>query len=188
MSAELAQLADQVTAGLAQCWPAVSAAAGGTAAAVLQRIGDRAAEATGDAAVGWVGRVLTRVFARKPASPSDTPRSQATSLGALSGSASDGSAGDDAVVLDAEVLETLDDLAADSQSRSVRRLLTRYILDQAARDPELVDVLRELVAQAPEATVGSVGTSGPVTQTNTSGVTIANTGVARDIQAHGSGG
>jgi hypothetical protein len=93
---------------------------------------------------------------------------------------------EDAVV-DAEVAETLEDLAVDPDSRAARRLLTRYVVDAAAADPRLAGVLEELVAQAPPATVAGMTTSGSISQANTGGVNIANTGIARDVTAHGEG-
>lgn len=164
MSGEIAGLADQVVEVLAHWWPAVGGVAGGVAVGVVDRLRDKATEAASDAAVWWVRRVVLRVFARRA---DGTPVDPDAPIPA------------DAVVA-AEVDETLNELAADPESRSARRLLARYITDAAATDRELVAVLRELVAQAPAVT-GSVGVSGGIRQEGSGGVNIANTGVAGNI-------
>lgn len=164
MGGESAVLAGQIVDGLAQVLPAVGGALGGVAAKLLGRLGDKTTEEAGDAAFGWARQVVGRVFAR---------RADGTSVH------SDHPVPEDTIV-DAEVAETLDELAENPECKSARRLLIRHVEAAAAANPALVEVLRELAEQMP-GTTGTVGRSGDITQQRTSGINIAVSGTARDI-------
>jgi hypothetical protein len=127
-----------------------------TVGGVWDRMRSRAVEQTGDAAEGWLRSIVLHLFVRHADGRSVDER---------------GPVPDDAVI-DAEVVETLDDVAADPENRAARRLLARLVAEAVAMDVDPAGVLRALLEAAPAGLGGQFG-SGNVDQRGNSGVAIA---------------
>ncbi|MFC7730661.1 hypothetical protein [Actinomadura keratinilytica] len=134
----------------AEVTPYVTAAAGAYGAGVLTRVGDRASEATADAAVGWGRRLAQRIFGVRARED-------------------EAAGGEDDEVVDGEVVpEALADVIDDPDDADNQAALRKAIRKALAADAQLAGEVAELLAQAQRsgAQVTSYGDRSPATGAN----------------------